>query len=766
MTYEAPTEDKSSSVAPTLRRVAGAQVVTRTRTEMPSHRVPAQKSVPAGFRGDIEGLRAVAVLAVVLFHADVPGVGGGFVGVDVFFVISGFLITSLLWREVSSTGTVTLRRFYGARARRLLPASATVIVVTVIAAAILLPALDFQGVLMDGFASALYVGNYWFIYQGVDYFGRDVSHSPFQHYWSLGVEEQFYLVWPVLIVGIALATRLVRRMRRRPTTDGRPSKTLLLVVLALVAVVSFALSLMMTYVVAAMAFFSLPTRAWQLAVGGLVALTAGRWGRLPARAAVPVGWAGLALILLSCNGISSNTVYPGTAALLPVTGAVLVIGAGCAAATQGCSRVLATPPMTSIGRLSYSWYLWHWPVMVLAPTLFGGPLGLVDRLVAVLASAGLAVLALRLIEDPVRFAAPVRGSAFASLAVGGLASSVAAGLCAVMFVQSSSWVTIVARGAPAATPAITVAPIVTGDNVEAHDAAVQYAFAQIQAAVAASADLEAVPSNLKPSLGVAAAEYAQLRFDGCLRLPSEGGQPECATGNTASPTRVVLVGDSHAGMLIPAFRQIAEQRSWRVETLAKAGCPLLDLPLVTNPFFNRLVELVNRCEQWRANIMARLHAERPQLIVLDMFRGYVANARGGWRTSFTSYDRAWLAGLTRLVEQLRGLGSKVLVLGPVPNLNNTLVPQCLLRNIDDATACSPPMSVAVNRSGIEAEFTATEAGGGQYADITELFCTRNRCPVIVGDTLLYMDQFHLTIEYSRLLAPAIGALVDRAFARG
>ncbi|GAB3022977.1 acyltransferase [Mycobacterium bourgelatii] len=710
-------------------------------------------------------MRAVAVLAVVLFHADVPGVGGGFVGVDVFFVVSGFLITGLLWREVSKTGTVTLRRFYGARARRLLPASATVIVVTVIASAILLPALDFQGVLMDGFASALYVGNYWFIYQGVDYFGRDVSHSPFQHYWSLGVEEQFYLVWPVLIVGIALPARLIRRMRRRPTADGHPSKTPHLVVLALVAVVSFALSLMITYVVPAMAFFSLPTRAWQLAVGGLVALTAGRWGRLPVRAAVPMGWGGLALIVVACTEIGPNTTYPGAAALLPVTGAVLVIGAGCATATQGCSRVLATPPMTSIGRLSYSWYLWHWPVMVLAPALFG-PLGLVDRLVAVLVSAGLAVLALRLIEDPVRFAAPVRRSAFASLAVGGLASSVAAGLCAVMFVQSSSWATIVARGAPGATPAITAAPVVTGDNVEAHEAAVQYAIAQVQAAVAASADLEAVPSNLKPSLGAAAAEYAQLRFDGCLRLPSEGGQPECASGNTASATRVVLVGDSHAGMLIPAFRQIAEQRSWRVETLAKAGCPLLDLPLVTNPFFNRLVELVNRCEQWRANIMARLHAERPQLIVLDMFRGYVANARGGWRTSFTSYDTAWLDSLTRLVRQLRDLGSKVLVLGPVPNLNNTLVPQCLLRNIDDATACAPPMSVAVNRSGIGAEFAATKAGGGQYADITELFCTRNRCPVIVGDTLVYMDQFHLTIEYSRVLAPAIGTLVDRAFAHG
>jgi peptidoglycan/LPS O-acetylase OafA/YrhL len=168
------------------------------------------------YRPDIEGLRAVAVLAVVLFHADLPGVGGGFVGVDVFFVISGFLITGLLWRETTAVGTVRLRSFFGARARRLLPASALVGVVTMIAAALLLPPLQVWSVTMDGITSALYVCNYWFISSGVNYFGHQsvLSPSPFQHYWSLGVEEQFYLVWPILIIGTA---SLVRRMRRGTT---------------------------------------------------------------------------------------------------------------------------------------------------------------------------------------------------------------------------------------------------------------------------------------------------------------------------------------------------------------------------------------------------------------------------------------------------------------------------------------------------------------------------------------------------------------------
>ncbi|MCV7122511.1 acyltransferase family protein [Mycobacterium lacus] len=723
--------------------------------------VAGQRPEQTGFRQDIEGLRAVAVLAVLLFHAEVPGVGGGFVGVDVFFVISGFLITGLLWREVSTVGTVRLDRFYGARARRLLPASATVGVVTAIASAALLPPLEARGVLTDGIASALYVSNYWFIGKQVDYFGGILSPSPYQHYWSLGVEEQFYLVWPPLIIGTAW---LVRRTRRRAKADAPRSKGPFLVVLALVALVSFALSLMITYIMPLAAFFSLPTRAWQLAAGGLVALTAGQWRRLPARAAVITGWGGLALILVACTELSSATMYPGTAALLPVLGAALVIGAGCAAPWQGCSRVLALSPMRAIGRVSYSWYLWHWPVLVLAPALLGHPLGFVGRLVAVLFSGGLAVLTLRFIENPVRFAARVRRSAVASLAVGGVATSMAVCVGVALLVWASSLpVTIpVGRGAPAAALTITAAPRPTGDNAQAYDAAVQYVFAQVQDAVAASAELKAVPSNLNPPVADAAAELPAMLFNGCLRTPFQGGQPECAMGDTDSKTTVALVGDSHAAMWIPAFQQIAPQRPWRLETMAKMACPLMDLP-TANHLVSGLVEHFDRCGHWRAHIIARLRAEHPRLIVVSLFRGYVGSNSHGWLAGFTSYDAAWIDSLTRLVQQLRGTGAQVLVLGPIPHLN-TSVPGCLSAHLDDATACSPPMSIAFNRPGIAAEAAATKAGGGQYVDLTELFCTANRCPVIVGNTLVYVDAGHVTLEYSRLMAPAFVALADRALA--
>ncbi|WP_231968928.1 acyltransferase, partial [Mycobacterium sp. E735] len=288
-------------------------------------------SAHTAFRFDIEGLRAVAVLAVVLFHADVPRVGGGFVGVDVFFVISGFLITGLLRREVRTAGTVLLGRFYGARVRRLLPASAMVGVVTAIGSAVLLPPLQARAVFGDGIASALYVGNYWFLKNGTDYFASDMPPSPFQHYWSLGVEEQFYLVWPAVIIGIAW---LVRFTRRRRDAHAASSETPYFVTLALIAALSFSISLAATRAWPPSAFYQLPTRAWQLAAGGLVALTAGQWRRLPALLAAIAGWAGLAVIVLACTELNATTPYPGTAALIPVVGAVLVIGAGCAAPEQ------------------------------------------------------------------------------------------------------------------------------------------------------------------------------------------------------------------------------------------------------------------------------------------------------------------------------------------------------------------------------------------------------------------------------------------------
>ncbi|MFD2090762.1 acyltransferase family protein [Blastococcus deserti] len=694
-----------------------------------------------GFRPDIEGLRAVAVLAVVLFHAGVPGLPGGFVGVDVFFVVSGFLITGLLWREVQATGTVRLARFYGARARRLLPAGIVVLLATAAASAWLLPPLQARAVLGDAVASALYAGNYRFAVQGTDYLASDTPPSPFQHYWSLGVEEQFYLVWPALLILTAWA--LVRRRR------GAPSSVVpFVVVLGLVAAASFAVSYLWTATLPSWAFFSLPSRAWELAVGGLVALTVGRWRRLPSWAAAAAGWTGLGLVVVGCVRLGESTAYPGTAALLPVLGTALVVGAGAGGSRWGAGALLSVAPMRAVGRLSYSWYLWHWPVLLLAPYVVEGSLGLAGRLATAVLAAGLAMLTLQFVENPVRFAAPLRRSAGRSLILGGsvTAAGVAAGLVLLAVVPVP-----VGRGAAAAEPTIEVAEPPAAPVVDPQEAAVQALTAQVQAAVAAAAGVRAVPSNLSPPLAEAPAAKPAVFVNGCTRSWLGTGQDECASGDLAAGRTMALVGDSHAAMWQPGLETVAAQQGWRLETMAKVLCPMLDLP-TQSPYLGREY---TECHQWRAEIMDRLRAERPALIVVDMVRRYTPDY------GFTVYGPEWLAAVTRTVAELRSTGAVVLVLGPVPDPHGN-VPTCLSDHLDSAMACAPARAVGMDDAGIAAEAEATAAGGGQYATVTDLFCTPAVCPVVVGNQLVFRDDNHLSIDYARFLAPVLAALVDRA----
>ena len=734
-----------------MRRIDRAAPVSK-----PPERLPR-----SGFRGDIEGLRAVAVLAVVLFHARVPGVDGGFVGVDVFFVISGFLITGLLWREVAGTGTVRLGRFYGARARRLLPASALVGLITMLACVALLSSGEAASVLTDGIASALYVGNYWFIVKDVSYFNAagHLPPSPFQHYWSLGVEEQFYLVWPALIIGTAWLIRRARHRRAATGTERPLTAKPFLILLCAVAAGSFAFSYVITYVWPAVAFFSLPTRAWQLAAGGLIALTAPSWGRLSPRAATITGWTGLALIALACTRLNETTVYPGTAALLPTLGAALTIAAGCAAPAHGCSRLLDTTALRAIGRLSYSWYLWHWPVLIFVPLIAGHPLTLPARLATALLSAVLAWLTLRLLENPLRFAPAIRTSPRRSLTLGGVATAAAVitGLILLTAIPNPT-----GNGAPATPLTLTATPPPAGSPPQAYTTALSTAVAALETSLTAGAELRSVPSNLAPPLADAAAQRDQFAFGGCVRTFFEAGQPECAFGDSRSPTTVVLLGDSHAAMLFPAFHMLAEQRPWRVETLAKAGCPPVDVEISNR--INRLFESLQRCRQWRTEILQRLREERPALVVISAWRQYGSRSAANWQPGFRAYDPAWLDTLGRLVTDLRDTGTRVLVLGPIPD-PGSVVPVCLSGHLDDVAACTPDRATAVNAAGIAAESQATQVAGGDYFDLTDLFCTVDRCPVIVGNTLVYLDRNHLTIEYARLLAPVLGLLADRVLAQ-
>ena len=389
------------------------------------------------------------------------------------------------------------------------------------------------------------------------------------------------------------------------------------------------------------------------------------------------------------------------------------------------------------------------------PVVLGHPLGLPARMTAALLSAGLAWLTLRYLENPLRFAPTIRNSPWRSLGLGAAATAIAVcvgvGLLNVV-------PTPVGHGTPATPVTFTAAPVPAGSGIAAYDTAVQQAFAQVQAAVAASADLNTVPSNLNPALAA----------------PGPKKTPCCSTAACASLSKAA---SRNARWAIPP-----RQRRWRWSATRTPRCGLRRSSRSPTSGIGgwscwprgrarcwtcrsptrsrRLVEQFEHCEQWRAEIVDRLHAERPRLVVLSLWRGYGTDES---LTGYQAYDPAWIDGLTRLVRQLRDTGAQVLVLGPVPD-PHFVVPVCLSGFLDDVAACTPARSAAVNDSGIAAEAAATKAGGGHYADLTDLFCTAERCPVIVGNTLVYLDENHMTLEYSRLLAPAIGALADRALA--
>ena len=372
---------------PSITSEGGPEAAPQDAAEGPVD--PPEARLTTAFRPDLEGLRGVAILLVLLFHAGLPSVGGGFVGVDVFFVLSGFLITGLLVREYEAHGRVDLRAFYARRARRILPAAAVVILLTLAAAAVVLSPLDLVRVGGDAIASALSVSNIRFAASSTDYFAPAGQPSPFLHYWSLGVEEQFYLVWPALLI---LAVRF-----------GRPRLGIGAALLA-VFVASLAAAVLLTDVAQAWAFYSLPTRAWQLALGGLLALgaiRAGTYGRVVGIALGSIGWAGLGAIVAAAVLIDPAVAYPGTAALLPCLGAAAVIlGAGHRFSAR---LLLERLPLRFLGRISYSLYLVHWPILVLpaAGLAIGDELPVGARLGLAIVSIPAAWVCYRLVELPV-----------------------------------------------------------------------------------------------------------------------------------------------------------------------------------------------------------------------------------------------------------------------------------------------------------------------------------------------------------------------------
>jgi len=683
-------------------------------------------------------------LAVVLYHAHVGLMRGGFTGVDDFYVISGFLITGLLWRQMEGQGQLSFRSFYGRRIRRLLPMSFVVLVSTAIASYYLLPPLQTHAVLKDGISSALYVSNYRFAALQTNYLTATALPSPFQQYWSLSLEEQFYLVWPVLLLG---GSMLWLRRRGRPSPS--PSRLGAMTVLGVLAIASFSLGVWLTRLSQPWAFFSLPTRAWELAVGAFVAFAAPWLSRLSERPAAVLGWVGLGTVVGSAVIVSGSVPYPGVAALAPVLGTAAVIASGCAAPHNGPILVLGRIGAQVIGRVSYSWYLWHWPVLILAPALVGHSLSLGANLALVVGSLVLAVMSFVLVENPLRRSTWLQIQPRRVFRLGGALTATAVALCLVSIVALPSLKGHgVAREAKLSFAPVAkhepLAPSTSASGPDPYQVALTSATAQVQGAVARSLPKNDVPENLTPSLPDANADEPPVFVDGCLDSYLPTDVETCDFGDTSSQTSIVLFGDSHAAMWFPAVDSAADKFGLNLYTWTKATCPPLVLPIFS-PVLGRNY---SECDQWRQNVLARIAQVHPTLVILGVARHYT-DIYG-----FTPYSPQWLQGLSAMVSDIRQLGAKVLVMGPIPKPPFN-APGCLSVHLTSATACTVALSQGLDVRGKLAEEHVVAAAGGSYLDPDPWFCTTTTCSVMVDNLLVYRDDNHITATYAAYLAPAV-----------
>lgn len=499
-------------------------------------------------RLDIQGMRALAVGVVVVYHVWPQLLPGGFVGVDLFFVISGFLIIGSLVREVERTGTVGLLSFYVRRVRRLLPAASVVIVVTTLLSFFVLPDSQLRRNLGDAVASSLQVANWRFALGPDSYAQATAGVSPFQHFWSLAIEEQFYIVVPLLLLVIAL---VVRRAGLRLT------QTVVIVLVALAAA-SLLWSVVQTSQNLGIAYFSTLTRAWELVLGGVAALLLRRIAVTHATSSV-LGWGGLVLILGSSLLLTTAMPFPGALALLPVLGGVMLLAAGGAQRPGAVTAVLQVRPLTWVGDVSYSLYLWHWPVIVLALALWGPTLGRVDGPLVIVVSLVLAGLSERFVERP--FRGSLRAARPAKL----------------RRVQRRTLVTGLATAAVVAAGAGVPLVVINHQIASASQIEVaEYPGARVFDGAQAPAGLP-----VRPDPRVVQDDVSQVNRDRCIEHDLTVPAPDrpasmCHYGPSGAEHRMVLVGDSHAAVLSTPLAQLAEQEGFELLVLARNGCPFTD----------------------------------------------------------------------------------------------------------------------------------------------------------------------------------------------
>ena len=720
------------------------------------------------FRGDIEGLRAIAVIAVLAYHAKLGPFHGGYIGVDVFFVISGFLITSLLMRDLGASGATALPTFWARRARRLLPGSFAVLIATLVAGRFILDPLAQRDLMRDGIAATTFTANIVFAHRQNDYLAAQLAPSPLLHFWSLALEEQFYIFWPILLLG---ATAIRRRLRWFPTA-----------LIGSLLTVSLVLCIRLTPHHQPASFFLLPTRAWELLAGAALAIATPAIGKIPGPVRAIGGWLGLCAIAVTAWRFSDLTLFPGALAILPVAATVLVLAAGTGTSGRAAPGIiLDRGPLTWIGTRSYGIYLWHWPVLVLAAARFG-PLTVVERVGTLALVVGLAALSYRFIENPARRSVWLSARPRRSLAFGGALGFTGAGLAIAMLVMSPS----LTGGSDAAAPALvlpstttvatpqlpaasappglvpsapttitpteltptTISPTtITPTTAQPSSAEMIASIVAANAATLQQAAItDSVPANLTPSLGSARSDKPVIYADGCILSNGKVSAKDCVYGDTASAHTIVLFGDSHAAQWFPALQEMSLRNHWRLDVLTKKGCPTADIP-IADPARGP------ECGPWRKLVLARLAEEHPDLVIMSAYRYSTTSAVIG-----SSPDEVWRNGMQTTLDHVRPLAGNVLVLGDTPTPLSD-VPGCVASHPRHVTACMNHRSAAIKPGRLSVELDVATAHDAWFVPTGDWLCSTSDCPVVIGNLLVYRDNSHITTAASRWLEPYLEAAV-------
>lgn len=713
----------------------------RPSSPLPPSPSTAPHSAERVHRNDIQGLRAVAVLLVALDHAGVAALPGGYVGVDVFFVLSGFLITQLLLAAAHQTTVHPLIGFYARRARRILPAAALTLITTDIVAYSLLNFVRAKQVLQDSISASLFIANIHFAHADTNYFAQGQLPSPLQNFWSLGVEEQFYLVWPIILLIVVLGLSPLRRQSRLKSLNARRPTVhairRLTVVVTLLTLASLAWSINYTHSDQAASYFSTLSRAWELGLGAALAIAESRLTRLPSHWRAGLGWLGLAGIGVAAAKYSSTTPFPGSAALLPTVGAALVIASGIGSRHSriGPRGVLSLPPLRYVGDRSYAFYLWHWPVLIIAEEYEGHSLPVTTNLLLLLGAFGLSILSYILFENPIRRRnwSPPQSALLLWPASVLVVVIVAAWGIGKIDVHETR---LLATGAPqypgarnfTSTPAPLAASSTVGDG----------ALAPVVAAVKAVTSNSSLPTRLTPAITALLTDHYNYP-KGCSAESGQSRSNICKLGDPTSSKTLVVMGDSHTQMWMPAILAMAKVDHWDVRPVGKSAC--------TPAEWWHLTTATSDCKAWYPWAIREIKALRPDVTLIS--------------AAYPTYGGA--GHISSLIEAIKPYTKHVAVLGELPP--RTMQPvDCLLSRHASMGRCSLTETVADETADYTVQ-DAAKANGAAYINDVNWFCHDDVCPTVIGHTIVYMDKGHITATYatelSQVFRSAFRAAVDK-----